>query len=193
MMRKVAGFWLGVLVVAAVSCSLDYDYMEEEAVDVRPEVEITRLQHTVVRSGRTRFRIHAMGSKTWQEEKRQVLEEVYFWEYNQEGELAAEGRADFAEIMLETEDIRFSGAILLYSYEEEAGIEAAYLEWNAEERRLQGNDGEEVIITRDDGTTIAGVTFLADMRLRSLAFDDGISGVYVDEQADEQADNQIEE
>lgn len=169
-----------VLLVLLAGCSLEYDMVDESADDGRPEIELRNLSHTVVRSNRIQLRVFSAYSRTYQSQNRQVLNDVYFWEYGTDGEIASEGRSDSAEVFLETEDIVFEGNIQLYSHVEEAGVNADFLEWSGEERQLQGRDGELVEIERDDGSVIRGSGFLADMRRRSIVFTQNIEGTFID-------------
>lgn len=194
-LRK-AGRWaaLCVLVCVAAACSLDYGVAEEKETDLdQPEIELQQLEHTVVRSGRKQIRLRGEDSKTYREENRQELSNVIFYEYGPEGDIVTEGRAADAEIFLDSEDVHFSGDVQLYSHQEEAGIEADYLEWDGEERQLQGEDGEEVVITRDDGSVITGTGFLANMRERTLKFAGEVDGTFVEPADEEEADDAEEE
>ncbi|AFG38700.1 LPS export ABC transporter periplasmic protein LptC [Spirochaeta africana] len=181
-MIQIRHAWLftAAMLLVLGACSLEYDMLDDGDANGRPELELSRLQHTVVRSGRIQLQVHAEHSRTFQGERRQELIDVYFWEFDRDGAVASEGRADQAEVELESEDITFSGGIQLYSHQEEAGIHAEFLEWNSENRRLQGRDGERVSIIRDDGSTIYGSGFLADMRHRSLEFRSQVEGAFVD-------------
>ncbi len=171
-----------VFLLGIAACSLDYDIVPESTAesDERPEIEIAQLEHYIFRLSRLRLHITAAESETYQEEKKQVLRDVYFWEYDHTGAVAAEGRADVAEIFLDTEDVRFEGSIRLYSFEEEAGITAEYLEWDSEADELRGENDETVVISRDDGTAVRGSGFLADMRSKALSFSGQVSGMYID-------------
>ncbi|MFW6364312.1 MAG: LPS export ABC transporter periplasmic protein LptC [Spirochaeta sp.] len=168
------------LFLILAGCSLEYDITEDAERSGKPEMELHNLQHAVIRSGRTQLRVHAKLSQTFQSDRRQELYDVYFWEYDIDGEVAAEGRADRAEVELETEDIVFSGNIQLYSHKEEAGVYAEYLEWNSEARQLHGRDNERVEIARDDGSVIHGTGFLADMQRKSLQYQSDVKGSFVD-------------
>ncbi|GAB6089192.1 LPS export ABC transporter periplasmic protein LptC [Spirochaeta dissipatitropha] len=187
-------FWTGALIILLLftaACSLEYDMLETDEDSEFPELELFEIRHVVARSGRTQLMVEAQYSGLFQSQSRQILRNVYFYEFDSQGNIASEGSADSANVFLDIEDIEFQGSIFIYSHEDEAGVEADYLRWSNEDRQLQGRDGEEVRIRRDDGSEIQGDGFLADMRSRSLVFSDRVEGTFVDspEESGDDSDN----
>lgn len=181
------------LLLFTAACSLEYDMLETDEDSQFPELELFQIRHVVARSGRTQLMVEAQYSGLFQSQSRQILRNVYFYEFDSEGNVASEGSADSAHVFLDTEDIEFQGSIYIYSHEDEAGVEADYLRWNNEARQLQGRDGEEVRIRREDGSEIMGDGFLADMRSRSLVFSGSVEGTFVDSPEQSESDADIEE
>lgn len=186
----IVAFMAAALTVAAlmfVGCSLDYDQIrvaEEISADI-PETIIKDFTHTVVRNGRRAFSIRAEVSESYPEREEQLLEGIYFVEFDSDEEIVTEGVADRAVLYTETENVEIYEGIEFYTQREEAGLSAEYLLWNDEERILTSEPDAEVTLRQDDGSEVAGRGFRADMKYKTMSFDRDVHGVYVSDDEDE--------
>lgn len=175
---------------ALAACSLDYAQAEitEELSEEIPETVLTDFTHTVVENGRPVFVIAAERAENYTERKQTVLWDVTFAEYDSEGETLTEGVADRATFFTDTEDAELHGNISFYSSAEEGRIEAEYLEWNREERRLASNPTGPVLLENESGSRIRGTGFRADFTLKQIEFSgktassESVRGSYVSEE-----------
>jgi hypothetical protein len=85
-------------------------------------------------------------------------------------------------------DVLMAGGVRLEVESEDLTIETETLEWRDRPRLLLGGDGEEVRITREDGTLLTGVGFRADVRRHSWEFLGEAEGVYVHGDEEEEGD-----
>jgi LPS export ABC transporter protein LptC len=173
-------------------CSLDYAQAEitEELSEEIPETVLTDFTHTVVENGRPEFVISADRAENFTERKQTVLFQVTFAEYDSDGSVVTEGVADRAVFFTDTENAELRGNISFYSASEEGRIEAQYLEWNREERRLTSNPADQVLLAKESGSQIRGTGFRADFTLKQIEFSgkaastESVRGTYVSEEED---------
>jgi LPS export ABC transporter protein LptC len=176
------------IVLAVSACSLDYDQVrvaEEISADV-PETIIFDFEHTVVRNGRRAFSIRAEASRSFPDQEQQLLEGIYFAEFDKNEDIVTEGIADRATLYTDTENVEIYEGIEFYTRREEAGLTAEYLFWNDEQRLLTSNPDDSVTLQRDDGSEVEGRGFRADMKYKTMSFERDVQGVYVSEDDDEE-------
>jgi LPS export ABC transporter protein LptC len=179
-MNKARPF-LVLLQLLVISCSLDYEQarVAESIPGQTPETILIDFTHTVVAGGRVWVILEADRAETYSERKEIVLEGVYFREYDEEGNLLTEARAEEAVFSTESEDATVSGSIVIYSPEEQAALKAGQLSWTREGRRLVAGDGQTVRLQKDDGSFVEGQGFSADFRRKKLEFASRVRGSYV--------------
>lgn len=169
-------------------CSLDYSslYVSEDMSEEIPDSVLYDFIHTSVKDGLPVFRLSAGTAYIYNKKQETQLTDILFQEYNGEGAIITEGRADEAIFFTESEDAEFWGNLFFYSLSEEASFETSYLYWNNEEKKLVGRDDDDVRIMRDTGTEILGTGFEAEARTRIVTFSGPVTGTYVLEDEDEE-------
>ena len=175
---------LGIVVLFSTSCSLDYDQarVAESIPEQIPETILFDFTHTVVSGGRAWVILEAERAETYSERKEIVLQDVFFREYDEQGNLLTEAQAEQAVFSTETEDATVSGSIQIYSHDEQAALQAGRLSWFREGRRLVADDGQTVRLQKDDGSYVEGEGFSADFRRKKLEFSSRVRGSYVREE-----------
>jgi hypothetical protein len=152
------------LQVLLASCSLDYEQarVAESIPEQIPETILFDFIHTV----------------------------MLFREYDGQGGLRTEARAEQAVFHTDSENASVSGSIVIYSTEEQAELQASRLTWIREGRRLVADDGQTVRLQKDDGSFVEGQGFSADFRRKKLEFASRVRGSYVwEEENEEQQDS----
>jgi LPS export ABC transporter protein LptC len=169
------------------ACSFDYEgaRIAEEFDEEVPETIILDFSRTRIDKGRPEFQITGSRAATYGKRMETEVEDVLFLEFDEDGEITTEGRADRIIISSDTEDAEIEGNIRFYHAEEETGIEAERLSWENEERVLSGPEGE-VTVTRKSGSTLSGGGFRADMRRKRIEFSGGARGTWVEEEEDDE-------
>jgi LPS export ABC transporter protein LptC len=186
-MNEVRAVLLVILVMFCLSCSLDYDQarVAESIPGQIPETILFDFTHTVVADGRAWVVLEAERAETYSERNEIVLQGVFFREYDREGNLLTEARAERAVFATDSEDATVSGSIQIYSHEEQASLQAGRVTWVREGRRLVADDGQTVRLQRDDGSYVEGEGFSADFRRKRLEFSSRVRGSYVREEEEE--------
>ncbi|MBN2552695.1 MAG: LPS export ABC transporter periplasmic protein LptC [Spirochaetales bacterium] len=182
-MKAVKPLWLS-LVALLVSCSLDYEQarVAESIPGQIPETILFDFTHTVVSGGTVWVVLEAERAETYSERKEIVLQGVTFREYDDQGRLRTEARADRAVFNTDSEDATVSGSIRIYSPEEQASLQAGKLTWTREGRRLLAEEGQTVRLQKDDGSYVEGWGFSADFRRKKLEFSSRVRGSYIREE-----------
>ena len=175
------------LVLVFSSCTLDYDQarVAESIAEQIPETILIEFTHTIVSGGRVWVVLEAERAETYGERKEIVLQGAVFQEYDENGDLLIEARADNAVFKIDSEDATVSGSIVIYSPEQQASLKAGRLTWTREGRRLVADDGQAVRLQTDDGSFVEGRGFSADFRRKELKFSSRVRGSYVEQQEDE--------
>ena len=178
---KKARLFLVLLQLLLISCSLDYEQarVAQRIPGQTPETILIGFTHTVVTGDRVWVILEADRAETYSERKEIVLEGVYYREFDEEGNLLTEARAEEAVFSTDSENATVSGSIVIYSPEEQAALQANRLSWTREGRRLVADDGQTVRLQKDDGSFVEGQGFSADFRRKKLEFASRVRGSYV--------------
>jgi len=184
--RSLRSLALPLLAAAALfsGCSLNYEEarMAEGIAGETPDTIMVNFRHTVVNEGKVWVKFSAERTESYGKRKEVVLLGVRFQEYDAEGKLVTEARADRAVFKVDSEDATAAGSILIRAPEEKASLSAESLSWFKEGKRLEGGAGETVRLQKEDGSFVEGRGFRADFRRRRVQFSSSVKGSYVAEE-----------
>lgn len=176
-------FFIAGLLVASFtfSCSLDYReaLVAEELSETTPETVLVNFKYTRVRQGNKIAFVEGEKGETFTKKNETILYKVHFIEYDREGGILNEGRADRAVYNNKTGNAEIHGNIYVYSYKEKAGVTAEDLSWAGKTRILKGKPDEIIKLKKDDGSYIKGEGFTADFKQKSIRFLAKVNGQYV--------------
>ncbi len=175
------------LAMGLTGCSFDYEpaTVAERLAEEIPDTILEKFSQTVVRDGKPQLVLEAGEARTYRASNRVLLRGARFSEYDSQGELAIEGRAERAVFHTDTENAEFSGEIVLYSARDKATLRATVLDWEREHRFARGGPDSAVIVEKDDGSRIEGSGFEADFRTHTIRFASGVRGTVVREEKGE--------
>lgn len=164
------------------SCSFDYGNKDAAEKNL-PDLIMENVDYMRVRGGEPTVRFKAELAERYEDKQLMNLQKLDFEQYEDKGaNINAWGSAGNAQVELESGDISLAGNVFVSVDSEDITIQTADLKWKDEERKLSGSLTNAVDINRSDGTSLSGVGFQADVRLRTWKFDSGISGVFVEEE-----------
>jgi len=172
--------WLIAAAAALAGCSLDYEdaRLDEEFDTDLPEAEFDDAVVTAVRDD-GEVRLTAERVRHFPRKQEQHLTNVRFQEISSDGSVVTEGRADEARLYTDSDDVELWGDVELYSVEQEAWIFAEFLRYDHEARVVAGRTDERVRIERDDGSTVSGVDFSAELEFRDVSFGGEVRGTLI--------------
>jgi len=176
------------LILQTVSCSFDYEEarMAEDLSEEVPETVLINFEIVRMDGGDPEYSVSGSRASAYGKKMETVLEDVLFHEFDKEGTVRTEGKAENIRFFTETEDAEISGDIRFYQTEEKTEIRADALSWKNEERILRGGEGSTVTVTRKSGSVMTGRGFRADIRKKRAEFTEGASGTWVEEEKDDE-------
>lgn len=173
--------WIAILLWEG--CSFDYREAQvtEELEDTIPNIVMEGFQQTVVSHGTVVLRVQVDRAESFEKKKRTVFQGVRFYEYDEEGKLITEGKADRVVYYFDTKNAEAYGNLWVHSVREEGMIYAETLLWNDKERTLSSPEGQQVRLQDEEGSWIEGTGFLADMKRLIITYSGSVLGEYVQE------------
>ena len=163
------------------ACSFNYrdSLVIDEIEETVPNIRMTGVIHRTASSDRILVEMSADRSESYEKVKKIILFGVHFREYDSQGNLAAEGRADRVEYFTATKNAEIRGNIEISSRREEGGIRTGYLYWDDKSRILMGSTDELTEIYDDEGSSLSGRGFEADLKRVIISFLQAVEGDYV--------------
>ena len=175
----------GVIVLSLIffllSCCFDYREAQvpEDLEDTIPNIVLKGFRQTVVSKGKVVLRVQVDKAEGFERKKRTIFQQVRFSEFDEEGKLLTEGRADTVVYESDTKNATVSGKVFIHSLREEGKIRAETLSWNDKERLLTGPEKDRVRLEDEKGSWIEGTGFTADLKRLLVTFSGPVRGEYV--------------
>jgi LPS export ABC transporter protein LptC len=147
----------GVIVLSLIffllSCSFDYREAQvpEDLEDTIPNIVLKGFRQTVVSKGKVVLRVQVDKAEGFERKKRTIFQQVRFSEFDEEGKLLTEGRADTVVYESDTKNATVSGKVFIHSLREED----------------------------EKGSWIEGTGFTADLKRLLVTFSGPVRGEYV--------------
>jgi LPS export ABC transporter protein LptC len=170
---------LGLLILAASSCSFNYGAAAPANSEEQPSAVFTRFVHRIVDKGTLVLEIRAERADAYTKGHRTELVGVDFTQYDAKGAVSATGRANSATVYTDSENAQFRGNVRLESKSENSILEAEELTWVSDTKMLSGGLERIVSVSRGDGAWVRGAGFEADLRRRSFSFQESTEGRFV--------------
>jgi len=164
-----------------ISCSLDYSsaIIAEDLSEKVPETTLINFKQIKVENGKITRKVTAGSAENYTKTKQTIFLNLQFFDYNKNGEITTEGKADKVIFKTDSEDAEISGNIYFYSHTENTEIFAEILIWKNKEKILSSQPDKLVRLYRKkDNSFIMGKGFEADLRLKQIVFINGVTGRY---------------
>jgi LPS export ABC transporter protein LptC len=170
-----------VLLCFAAGCSIDYREGEiaEELEATVPNIRMTDMRYRTATKDRLIMEMSASMSESFESAKRISIYNVAFREYDEDGGLTAEGRADKVTYFTDTKNAEITGHVDMISHREKGGIRTESLYWDDERRFLSSEPDTETEIFDEDGSVFTGTGFEADIKRLIVSFMEAVEGNYV--------------
>lgn len=169
------------IALCAAGCSLDYSsaQVEVEADQSIPDTISVGMVYRMVKNSRPVIELKADRAETYNARKETILTAARFTEFDQEGGVATDGRAQSVVYYTETENAEISGSVYVHSAAEEGSISTESLSWENKTRILTADPDALVVVKKDDGSYISGRGFVGDFRVKEVRFSGPVEGKYV--------------
>lgn len=162
------------------SCSLDYSAAAvDEALNADiPRTVLVDFVHTRVSRGRPQFRMKAARAEVYEEREETRLYDVVFHEYDSQGNILTQGKAQEVLFETTTENAQITGNIVVYSAKEETQLSAEKILWDNESKQLTSGGESLVTLLQNNGTTLKGSGFTGDFTYNTYDFAQPVEGLY---------------
>lgn len=178
---------LQIMTMFFFACSMNYEdaKLAEELAEDIPSTILQNAVFSKVKNGYLASRIKAEEIRSFKNSNESEILKADFAEYNESGEVIAQGSADRMKYHFKTEDAELEGNIRGSSSRDNIGIEADSLKWKKEDKQITSNPDDFVTI-KSESSTIRGTGFSANTGKKSFSFKGPVSGFYEDEAEEDQ-------
>jgi len=177
-----------IIILLAGSCTFDYGDTGSSDNSL-PDLVMENVEYVRVRSADPIARFEAERAERYEKQSLMKLKNFSFEQYGDRGESTnVTGRAGNASVHIESGDISMDNGVWLEVESEDIVIETQMLEWKDAQRILSSGEENEVFIYQHNGTSFTGVGLRADARWRTWEFSGSVSGTYVHESDNDDAD-----
>jgi LPS export ABC transporter protein LptC len=185
--ERIAFFLFITFPLLVFSCSFDYGNTTAEDKN-QPDIVMRDVEYVRIRGGDPVVRFQAEEAERYEEKQTMNLKNFSFEQFeNHGGGVNATGNAGQAQVELDSGNIRLEGGVEISVDSEDITIKTFGLSWQDKDRHLRETSGDNVEITRSDGTSFSGRGFFADARYRTWNFDAGVGGSYTEPEKEEEA------
>ncbi|MDR1073576.1 MAG: LPS export ABC transporter periplasmic protein LptC [Treponema sp.] len=163
------------------SCSFDYGVATTETSD-QPDIIMNEVEYVRVRNGDPIVRFKADTAERYEKKQIMSVREFEFEQFQNHGEeVNVQGSVGAAQIEIDTGNVQMQDGIRIDVISDDISIRTNMLFWEDKTRAISAGKEDEVRIERSDGTSFSGKGFSANAREQIFTFDDGIQGVYFEE------------
>jgi LPS export ABC transporter protein LptC len=174
---------LAVIALAGLlaGCSIDYTSATAEDQEQQgvPDTIAIDILHRVHKDGHLSLELQASRAVSYDANKETVLSDARFAAYDEAGAKSTDGRAQTVVFHSDTENADISGGVRVHSASEKGEVSADSLYWENKTKKLRAPAAEQVIIRKDDGSSLSGTGFSGDFSRRELFFTGPVKGSYV--------------
>ena len=164
----------------AFGCSLDYsdsDIIESLSEEI-PYTIIYKYETTEIQNGSPILQIKADKAEVYDSKEETHLTNVDFYNYK-DGDVNNHGSSEIAILNMKSGDAELTGSIEIESIEDETALKAKSLYWNDEEKLLTSNPEDNVTVKDEEGSTLSGSGFSADIKRKTIQFEGKTEGEYI--------------
>ena len=172
-MRKILPLLLVALFLSA--CSFVSDDGERSEKIAVPDIILEDAKYTLGQSGESPILITSSRMVFYSKDERATAEDMSFLQYDDEGNITLEGRADHADIDTGDRSMLLSGTVRLVQHRDGMRIEAEELYFSSSTEEIEA-DGT-VRVQSADGI-FSGTGFKGDLREESYSFRSIEEGVF---------------
>jgi LPS export ABC transporter protein LptC len=153
------------ILLTLFSCSFTEDEKDKKDPAVHPDLSLYNTTYKIGRSEGNPFIIEADEIDLYKKDHKALGKGISFTRYNDDGELDLIGTCDSIDIDTKDEDATLTGNVNLNIKKEGLLVQSLQIQWDSATSILDTGDGE-VTVFWDDGNTIEGKGFTANLRTR---------------------------
>lgn len=180
MAKKLNKLLLLVTALFIMGCTINYNDQSEviEKSDSIPDSVMKNFNLIQMKNNKPYTQVTSSLTEIYESQNKTVLFDVVFTEYNTiSHELSTYGKADMIEYFNDTEDAKLNGNLNFISKKDEIELTGDSLYWNSKEKKIESDINSSILVVKEDGSTIEGYGFSANLRYSTFSFDKNITGV----------------
>lgn len=186
--NPIAGLLLCVPGFLALACSFEYE--TPGAANQNPDMIFQEAEYVRITNGNPEIRVEAEEVRRYEAQHAMELDEFSFQQFNAAPvgtvdipAVNARGNAGTARMETDTGNFAMKKGLHMEVASEEITMETPEVFWKNKERILTAPG--ELNIVREDGTTMKGTGFTADIRSRTWEFESKVAGTVVDKEEED--------
>lgn len=153
------------MILTLFSCSFVENEQDRKDPKVHPDLSLYNTTYKVGRPDGNPFIIEADLIELYDKDNKAIGTGISFTRYNDEGELDLTGTCDSIDINTKYEDATLTGNVKLNIEKEGLLVQSMKVSWDNATSILDTGDGD-VTVVWDNGNTIEGIGFTANLRTR---------------------------
>jgi LPS export ABC transporter protein LptC len=185
-MRKTVVFFTCIVLFFFLGCSFDYGELEPTDSE-QPDLIMRNVEYVRVRDADPKARFQAERAERYEIQGIMKIQNLTFEQYGgRDEETNALGSAGYASVEIKSGDIFMDRNVRIEVETEDIIIETSQLEWKDESHTLFTPEENEVIISKDNGTSFTGTGLYVEARSRQWEFKGSANGLFIhDDDIDE--------
>jgi LPS export ABC transporter protein LptC len=164
-------------------CSLDLTTSGTTNPDDIPLLVMEDFVQTTSQEGRKLYSVQGQRYENFNARQEIRLKEFTFQEYDSEGKVASEGRAEKATIKTQSNDARVEGTLQAKSAKQGVALSveggaSGGVDWNNDEKRMSTVEGSRVSLSKDDGSRISAQGMVLSLKTNELVLEKAVTGLW---------------
>jgi len=178
-MRKTVVFFTCIALFLFLGCSFDYGESESSGEE-QPDLVMENVEYVRVRAADPKAKFQAERAERYEIQGVMKIQNLTFEQYGGRGEETnALGSAGYASVEIKSGDIFMDRNVRIEVETEDIIIETSQLEWKDEPHTLSTPEENEVIISKDNGTSFTGTGLYVESRRRQWEFKGSANGLFI--------------
>jgi LPS export ABC transporter protein LptC len=178
-MKKTVVFFTCIVLFFFLGCSFDYGESESSGEE-QPDLVMENVEYVRVRSADPKAKFQAERAERYEIQGVMKIQNLTFEQYGGRGEETnALGSAGYASVEIKSGDIFMNRNVRIEVETEDIIIETSQLEWKDEPHTLSTPEENEVIISKDNGTSFTGTGLYVESRSRQWEFKGSANGLFI--------------
>ena len=161
------------------SCTINYNDQDSNITksEAIPDSAMINFKLIKIKNNTPNTEVFSSSAEVFNSQNKTVLKNVVFTEYDTVSkEINTQGKADTVEYFNDTEEAKLNGNLNFVSKKDEIEMTGEYLHWQKKDRRILSSPETFIEVVKEDGSSIKGFGFSANLRDSTFKFQKNITG-----------------
>ncbi len=172
-----------IMLAFTISCSFEYEQLltDDQKQEI-PDVSLYTISERVYDEGEQILELRSDRVQVFEKQGIHKIMGLSFTHFDDDGDIAVRGSSGFASRDLNNDDILLSETVDIYITENSYRIRGEEFLFSPEQNLIWAAPDIFVELLKDDGTSLQGRGFIADLLLQEIRFENGVRGILIDEE-----------